>query len=195
MIYLYCLGAYFRLADVRISMVKSVLMVIAGYFLCCVASVVIFILREGHEFLLGRELVFFTLNSPFVIASGVGLFFIAKGLKIGFSPVINGIASTTFGIYLIHNSIFVKTSLQLLTENIVQLSPWWGVIPIMVIGVVIVMGVCGLCDTLRQRFCEAPVFMFYDKYLDCHGKKIDKVLDHKRWNSAFVLKLIANIQK
>lgn len=81
-----------------------------------------------------------------------------KDLNIRPSRVVNAVASTAFGVYLIHDHELVR---QWLWKGVVHTqdyanTPW--IIPYMLLCTVAVFIACMLIDLARQRFIE-PLYM------------------------------------
>lgn len=108
-------------------------------------------------------------NTFLAVATGLSLFMLFKNLKVKNSKVINLIASTTFGILLIHaNSDAMRNWLWVDTLKNVSYfnSPWLYAHAL--ISVVAVFAICSVIDAIRIRFVERPFFALYDK----HSEKI-----------------------
>ena len=70
--------------------------------------VIIELLSAGIPALKDKIFYFSGQGSPFILALSVLLLIIFKNLKIKNNKMINKIAATTFGIYLVHDNIFLK---------------------------------------------------------------------------------------
>ena len=97
-------------------------------------------------------------NAPLAICTGITSFMFFKNLKVKQSKLINTIASTTFGILLIHaHSAAMR---QWLWSDTLHNTSHFGtpmgwVHPI--VSVLAVFAVCSLIDYLRARFLEKPL--------------------------------------
>lgn len=106
----------------------------------------------------------------FVMLIALTLFMTFATLKIRHRKWINVTASATFGVYLIHDSEFVRPFLwkELLKVN--QYQDTIMLIPYSIAIVAIVYLVCTLIDLLRQRVFERPYIMLVNRYTDiCLG--------------------------
>ena len=110
----------------------------------------------GHHFVSGANIL--------AISNGVLLFLVFKNLKMGYSKSINLIASTCFGVLLIHaNSNEMR---QLLWRDIVR-APDLMKLPTIELFVaallipIAVFVVCSVIDILRIQFVERPLFGWF----------------------------------
>ena len=85
------------------------------------------------------------------------------GLNIGTKPIINRISLTTFGIYLIHENVFIK---NILWNGIFHAYEWYKS-PFMIVNVlsssVIVFVFCSAIDFLRIKTFEQKILRFINK--------------------------------
>lgn len=106
----------------------------------------------------------------FVMLIALTLFMTFATLKIRYRKWINVTASATFGVYLIHDSKFVRPFLwkELLKVN--QYQDTIMLIPYSIAVVAIVYLVCTLIELFRQRVFERPYIMLVNRYTDtCLG--------------------------
>ena len=107
----------------------------------------------GHFFLSGGSLL--------SLSVGVLSFLVFRNLKIGYSGLINTIASTCFGVLLIHaNSNAMR---RWLWHDLLDVSSHYtlglgGLIVFSVVVCALVFLVCSLLDYLRIIFVERPFF-------------------------------------
>lgn len=121
---------------------------------------------------------FLYLNELPMIVTCVFLFLGFKNLKIKNSKIINKIATTTFGIYLIHEHPLMRNVLNNFINSL-QLTNSIYLIPLsLIIGLVIFI-VCSCIDFMRIQFIEKKLFdKLYSKLENIEKKllKIKKVL-------------------
>lgn len=105
-----------------------------------------------------RECTYFFVsdsNHILAILTAVTSFMYFKNLKIGYSKIINTIATTTFGILLIHAN--GKTMRQFLWNDLFD-NPGHYSMPIYAIGVIfLVFATCSLIDLIRIKTIETPL--------------------------------------
>lgn len=112
------------------------------------------------------------------ILSGYILFFLFYNIRIPYNRYINMLASTTFGILLIHDSNLFRKTLWL---EIIKVPAWFVYSPIkfifnLVFYTVAVFTVCVLIDLLRQLI-EKPVLN--SKLCESIAQKIDGIFSEK----------------
>ena len=159
--YLYALGAYIRLygAEYRIRNVMS--QALFGY-------VAIVLLDFGMtafpmRYIKGHLFYFADLNSALVLWVSVCLFWGFKQLNIRHSRWINGIAATTFGIYLLHDNNVLRKWIWQDTLQVSQFysSDWF---PLHAIGIVLfVFCLCGILSFMHIHFLETYYLRLFEK--------------------------------
>ena len=164
----YFIGAYFKLyppawsenpkASIRLLIMSLVL----AY--ASVASM-IFVGFETHS---GSPMYFlYDANKIEAVLSSVLLFVTFKNLNIGYSKVINIIAKTTFGVFLIHsdNSVFR----HFIWNNLLHVDTYYS-LPLFTLilrSILTVAGVfvfCSMIDMIRIFFIEKPVFDHFNSF-------------------------------
>ncbi len=105
-------------------------------------------------------------NALLAVTNGVTWFLFFKNLRIPYTKWINTVASTTFGVLLIHaNSDAMR---RFLWEDLLKNTQayatdlWWLHAVLSVLGI---FAVCVVIDLLRQCFAEKPAMAFVDKAL------------------------------
>lgn len=102
----------------------------------------------------------------FVMLIALTLFMTFATFKIRYHKWLNVISSATFGVYLIHDSGFMRTYLwvDLFKNN--QYQDSLMLIPYSIAVTIIVYIVCTLIDLLRQLLFEKPYMKFINRYTD-----------------------------
>ena len=113
------------------------------------------VIFAGHflnvEKLMQKYSYFVVLESPFVVFIVYELFLVAIKSKPFFTPFINKVASSSFGIYLIHEHQLMAVWLfPVLLKNVELYQTKWF-IPSAIASVVVVFIVCSIIDLLRQK--------------------------------------------
>lgn len=161
-IYLYLLGAYFRLYPEKSeALSKHALLIVLVGFALLISRFAVLDLIVAHEGT-PQPIDFSGLdpNVPYILMMSVGLFLWLKKRPMGTIPWINRIASTMFGVYLIHDHPLVREWLwKTLFHNVDRIGSntfllFW------IIEIISVLTVCGFFDALRQRFFEKPFFAY-----------------------------------
>ena len=114
---------------------------------------------------------FFVADSSKMLALlvGVAVFLYFKNLNIGYIPAINTIASTAFGVLLIHaNSDTMRRFVWHGLLNVANMyySPFPALLIQALLVPVGIYFVCGLLDMARIRYLEMPLFRFIDKHAE-----------------------------
>lgn len=104
-IFLYVLGGYIQMYPKLFA--KSGLVNLTIFFISYFGIFVTIIILDYLNF--ANPLFFISENSPFIIICSVSLFSYFKNVTIKNSSVINTMASTVFGIYLIHDNIILRS--------------------------------------------------------------------------------------
>lgn len=153
---------------------------IAGIFLLCIATIVIFSL--GAEILsiqvlkkerpLEISYMLYDLNSPFMITAGMMLFLFFENMKPFYSKWINWIASSTFAVYLLHDNAYFK---EFMWKSLLKTEMYHnqGFVPIMLhasVCCVSIFVVAIVIEFLRK----AVEKMLFERMLKEWCSKIDK---------------------
>lgn len=101
----------------------------------------------------------------YVYAESVCLFMIFEKTNIATNKWINRIASTTFGIYLIHDSFQVRNVLWTEIFHVTDYKTTWLLVPYSVMAVILIFAVCAVIDGLRIQFIEKYWMKLVDRLL------------------------------
>ena len=165
LVIMYLLGAYMRKYSIKIfNKLSNTIIIALSSFLIMILSIFVIYYFKGFFAKIGITEVAFLwhINSFPMLILAVSIFEIFAKIDIGYNKVINKIASTTFGIYLLHDGVlcdkiwaFFRTK-QCLNSKFSILY---------IIATTAIIFVCGaIVDLIRQ---------FIEKYT------VDKVLDSK----------------
>lgn len=115
-------------------------------------------------------------SSLLYIIGGYALFLLFKNIKINKNKYINGIASVTFGVLLIHDHNFFRT---ILWQDIFKCTQWYysPYYILLVLGcTLLIFVVCGCIDYLRYYYIEVPLLKIKRLIIFCKGmdKKINE---------------------
>ena len=100
-------------------------------------------------------------NAFLAVLTGVFAFLFFKNLKLPYNGFINAVASTTFGVLLIHaNSNAMR---QWLWKDTLDNVSHYGMTFYVITCVIGVFAVCSLIDFLRIKLIEKPFFNFLDR--------------------------------
>ena len=116
-------------------------------------------------------------NTFLAVLTGVCTFMFFKNLNIKYSPFINALGASCFGVLLIHaNSGTMRRWLwvDLLNNMEAYYSPW---LPLHAIGsVLVIFAVCAALDSFRRKALEEPFFRLWDRKLADVDQRIDSRL-------------------
>ena len=170
----YIIGAFLRLYDVKaitdhvglklfLALLLSLLSILALTYLCY---------RTGRDIRTAYYLLSDS-NKPLALLVAVLAFSFFHSLSIGYKPWINMVASTTFGVLLIHaNSDAMRTWLW---REVLQNEKMYAKPSFVLHAVLSVLGVfvlCSLIDLIRIQLLERPVLVWYDNSApQCHSDR------------------------
>lgn len=175
LIFIYMLGGYIRLygfkneRSSKFYLSMSMLSLIATFSL-----VVLFdILGLRFDYFQSKALRWYNAQIITTVAISLFLFLTFKNLKIGYSKLINTLGGATFGVYLIHDSYFVRNFLwkDLFCNNEFAKSDYLILYSIGAVCAVYIA--CTLIELLRQHFVERYYMKLYD-FVECKLKSKTK---------------------
>lgn len=111
-------------------------------------------------------------NTPLALLTGLSAFMFFKNIKLKYHVAVNWIASSTFGVLLIHANSDVMR--QWLWEDTLHNAAAYQSNMIFVhaiVSVVVVFFVCILLDKLRIYLFEKPFFKLWDKFANKYSEK------------------------
>lgn len=154
---LYCIGAYIKLFGFNQTIKKRhyILLMILSIIFTMTTVIILLFLKERYNFELIEPNYFLGMTSFNVLIMAVCVFMLFKSVKIE-SRFINRIASTSFGVYLIHESGCVRELLWKKWFVKIGLIRNPFLIVLCGIGIAfVVYGVCMLIDFIRQFIFES----------------------------------------
>ena len=115
-----------------------------------------------------KQIFYFTQNDYgfFQLLLGIGLFIVFLKAKITYHPWINTIASTTFGIYLLHDNKLVMHYMWDYIFSTYQYydSPLLPLYAILIVALIFIIGMC--VDYMRLAFIEKPIMKRIIPYME-----------------------------
>lgn len=167
--FMYFIGAYIRLYDIKIfSTKKKSILIFFITFLIMFVSIYIIDLYKGYFAKLGTyELAYlWTPNNIFMLLLSISMFKYFSLLKIKNSNFINKISTTTLGIYLLHDGYLTYYMWPVIFKNNVNIyKENWYIYALVSTLIIFVVGV--IIDLIRQ-FIEKNIVV--------------KVLNFKIWS-------------
>lgn len=180
----YSMGAYIKLYGSSIKLFGSHITQKTGIILSAVGILGAF----GGDILVDvlamtdptymKQIFYFTQNDYgfFQLLLGIGLFIIFLKAKITYHPWINTIASTTFGIYLLHDN---KLFLHHMWDNVFGTYQYYEstLLPLYALLIVALIFIVGMVvDYMRLAFIEKPVMKVLTPTLDRIQSRIERNL-------------------
>ena len=161
-IVIYFVGAYIRKFDIKLFKQNSKLLMSSclSFLLMIGAIVFIFTFREFFEKIGTKEVAYFwTPNNILMLICSVSVFGLFLNLKINNIKIINILASTTLGVYLLHDGVGNSYIWNNIVKSNVHLSSKYSIIYI-VVSVIAIFLVGSAIDLLRQcleSVCEVLI--------------------------------------
>jgi hypothetical protein len=159
---LFFIASYLRFYGLPILNYKHVGLVALLLIFTSMTSVLLVYVIKGNYF------YFFVGNPNFILPTLTSLFLFLyfKDLNVPQSKIINTIASSTFGVLLIHaNSDTMRQWLWGDIVNVLEISKSSNYLLLSFASVCIIYVSCVIIDQIRIHVIETPFFNFYDKYL------------------------------
>ena len=169
--YLFLVACYIR--RFGINQVFSRRLLIGGGCLFVLSVIGMELLSTRLSSVQGHVAYFSNMESFLTLAISVGFLCLFKDLKVGHIKWVNLLAQGTFGVYLIHENVFMR---QLLWPHFdfVFGSGVALVIPFALVSTVGIFGVLVAVDLVRLNLLEKPLFGFL-------ARKCGKMFDRCDW--------------
>ena len=118
----------------------------------------------NHDWIDAHFTYAYNRNSIFTIIQAICLFMTFNKLNIKYNPIINKIASTTFGVYLIHDSNLLRPIIWKDIFNVASYQNTALIIPYSIVVTIIIFICCSVIDLIRQIVFEKPYMKLVNKY-------------------------------
>ena len=172
-VFLYALAGYLRL-HMDVTLLKSgkyiaisIIFAIFTYF----SAVIIDVLSSTNSFYANYITYFYNMQRLPMLLISVTLFIGFLNLKIGYTPLINIVSSSTFGIYLIHDDRLVRKMLwKTLFQNASHKDSEYLIV-YTIFEIVVVFVVCAAIELFRIYAVER----IYIKVLNAMARKFNKI--------------------
>lgn len=129
--------------------------------------IVLIVHYKDNQYIINHytDIYFFpiALNRFPILLTAVFAFGIFKNMHITSNKLINTVAGTTFGVYLIHENQYLNKIIWLKLLKINEYLDSEYLFVYLIFAVVITFLTCSCFDLLRQKVIERPVLYFYDK--------------------------------
>lgn len=152
---IYLISGYIRIYQPNWanSLIKS-----SVFFVAVVAIIIVIILNVSSKNYASLAGTFATLNNIFSLALGISIFVLFKNINVGHNVVINYIAKSMFGVYLIHDNSFVRPLLwQKLVHTNRYATDYVGYIKYGLVITLFVFFSCIIIDVIKRIIIDPPV--------------------------------------
>lgn len=166
-IYLYLLAGYIRLYGIALSLKGSTYILIS-----CSLILLTFLSAVFFDFV-GLKLPFVGMMATFfyemhqvpILLISLTLFLGFLKIDIGNNPAINAISATTFGVYLIHDNMYMRNFLWTKLFKNAMFTDSSRLIPYSIIAVFVVFITCSLIELIRINVFEVQYMKLVDHLL------------------------------
>lgn len=166
-IVLYFIASFIRMYPNKItdSMKNSVILFLSSVLISSLSIITLFVLKHGNGVYYAYHFVY-GVNKVMAVVTSIASFLFFKNIKMNYNAAINRIASSVFGVLMIHsNSDAMRQWLWKDTlDNCSMYYTQWCIIHA-VLSVILVFTVCCLIDQIRIILVEKPLW----KYLKNKG--------------------------
>lgn len=169
---LYYLGAYIRLYPNKATSNKKMgLLGIFIFGLLFILSILVLNLIGWNGNLLNMR------NSILIIGLAVSIFIFFANMEMKYNKVINLIAAATFGVYLIHDNLYLREIIWGELFNNTGYAASSLLIIHVFISVILVFVSCTIIELIRQHLFEKPLFKIIDKKWEGWSNKANTIFE------------------
>lgn len=140
-------------------------------------SVLFLVLGTKRNELSVHAIDFFGMERFPILLMALFLFMTFAKLKIKYNKWINVIASATFGVYLIHDSSYIRYYIWWNIFKINQYQESLFLIPYSILVVFIVYVLCTGIEMVRKVLLEKPYIIFVNKYVNLLINPLNKIYE------------------
>ena len=160
-VYLYIIGGYIKLYGLKFfenKKAKNMFLIVLGYVIITCLVLIGKKLEQYNVFWNKIFEYYRELNSIFILIPSISLFYIFKEIDIGCNKIINYFASISLGVYLFHESNFMRYRLwhEIFTIEKIQKLPG-GVITGLVISIVSFYAITAFIEFFRINLIEKNI--------------------------------------
>lgn len=166
-LFLYSLAGYYRIHQQEITLKCSTCFIIAigMYFLTFLSAVVFDLLGRQWEIFSSHATYFYGMEKLPILIISVAFLMAFSKLNVKNNHITNAVASTTFGIYLIHDSNYVRPFLWIdLFKNAEYQNSTALCLHCLTVLLVVFVG-CSVIDYVRIKVLEKPYMRCVNKIL------------------------------
>lgn len=161
-IVLYFIASYIRLYPNKItdSLKYSTVLFFGSALFSCLSIITLFILKHENGVYYTYHFVY-GVNKIMAVSTSVTAFLFFKNIKMKYNAVINRIATSVFGVLMIHSNSDAMRNLlwkDTLRNCTMYYSQWWFIHALL--SVISVFAVCCLIDQIRIIVIEKPLWKY-----------------------------------
>ena len=180
-IFMYFTAGYIKRFSVKILDNKFVSMTVFVLSLAAECACLIIFMKLGRErskFFEARANIPINHEFIFLFLSSVSLFMFFKNIDLGKNRVINFIAATAFGVYLIHDNGILRSRVwyKWVKTGTVDVSSGANILLRGILAAISIYVVCSVIDRVRMICVEKPIFSHLGK-LDPFFEKVDSAFN------------------
>lgn len=182
LITVYMIGAYIRMYPNKLFEKKRLYIISSIVSVICMWSSILVIDFVGSRF--GFTDYYYMMNDSnkfLALICAISIFMYFKNVKIKKNMFINLVASSTYGVLLIHANS--DTMRQFLWKDLLNNTAYYNSKFLIIHAIVSVIGVYSVCiliDQLRIKLIEKPLFKYIninrDRYVTCYLNVEDKIV-------------------
>lgn len=175
----YSIAGYIRLFTLYNSFTSKnwLIIFLTTSLLLFLSSIVIMIVGVKYTTFSDSTLYFYRRNSILTIIQSISLFMTFININIKNNKIINKIASTTFGVFLIHDHYLIRPILWVDIFKNVSYQNTFLIIPYSILVTIIVFVICSIIDLIRQYTIEKAYLKIIDKSIKNIENKISVFMD------------------
>lgn len=167
-IFFYMVGAYINIGQIEKNRMFMVVLFLIGWFGSALSNFMMTSITSLDHITFRLRLINWignTVNvSLFVPLAAISLFLFIKDLKIKTNPLINLVGASTFGVYLIHDSLVGRYTIWHSIFHVATVQYHSIFFPIYaIITIIIVFAFCSFVDILRMKYIEPKMMQSFDK--------------------------------
>lgn len=178
-IFLYLLGGYIRLFNIKIRTESAV-----SIGMLCMIVLVVWTYAYHTQCININALQQFAPYQVYVASDSfvltllisISIFLLFNNINIGSISAVNIVSSAALGVYLLSDNDFVRSFLWDRFGN-VYYSSALSIIATGFVASAVIYCVCMIIDFGRQRFIEAPFFSLIDRHFPAFFSRIDKWME------------------
>lgn len=185
--YLYSIAGYIKLYkdDIKVNVSKCFIIAFITYIITTLICIFIGYLSLKYKFF--YKYIFYEIGMRSIpeLLMTICIFLGFKSMDIKYNKVINVIASSTFGIYLIHDHDFVRPYLWI---NLFKVSKYYNsiyLIPYIIFIILSVFIVCSIIELIRIYLFEKQYMKLVNKFSTKLDDIINKILKFKILDKIF----------